>query len=89
MEPAAVAAVRQKMRDFGFVPKCWFMGSQSPGAERWMMLYAHKFGRSSQRYFIGVYSGTGELLRHEYPSDLAARKDFELRAEQWAAGGGQ
>lgn len=69
-----ILAVRAKLRQFGFTPKCWH-----GDAERWLMLYENRMGRSSKRHFLAVYAGTTELYRHPYPTDLAARKDFEQR----------
>lgn len=73
--------VEQRLRDFGYKPSCSFDIPDSKRGE-WLMVYENPYGRSSSRYFIGVFAGTAELRRQKYPSDLAARKDFERRAEE-------
>lgn len=73
----ALAAVKARMRQFGFEPK-----TSTEIGKHWLLVYENPFGRASGRHFIGTFEGETELYRETFPSDLAARKEFERKAEQ-------
>lgn len=70
----SIEAVRHNMRQFGVTPKCHTTGGQ------WLMVYENSFAPMSRRHLLGTYSGDVELYSVVFPSELAARKEFERRA---------